>query len=195
MRDPELVARAERGARRLESAWENWRAQHGLATAPGQPIVSYVGYSLTEPWGEPRVVIGIDADEAEYLADFLDRDDGAHRTASATAGSPGRTTARNTVVSTPGRRCWPRRSTSASAAMRRIRSATWPPNWPVAPTVSLPARVTEELAAVLLGLADGLDQPPATAIARPRRPGPHPLPRWFEGVHSCVLASVKVLAA
>ena len=78
MRDPELVARAERGARRLESAWEKWRAQHGLATAPGQPIVSYVGYSLTEPWGEPRVVIGIDADEAEYLADFLDRDDGAH---------------------------------------------------------------------------------------------------------------------
>jgi hypothetical protein len=78
MRDPELVARAERGARRLESAWENWRAQHGLANAPGQPIVSYVGYSLTEPWGEPRVVIGIDADEAEYLADFLERDDGAH---------------------------------------------------------------------------------------------------------------------
>jgi len=78
MRDPELVARAERGARRLESAWERWRAQHGLANAPGQPIVSYVGYSLTEPWGEPRVVIGIDADEAEYLADFLDRDDGAH---------------------------------------------------------------------------------------------------------------------
>jgi hypothetical protein len=77
MRDPELVARAERGARRLESAWENWRAQHGLATAPGQPIVSYVGYSLTEPWGEPRVVIGIDADEAEYLADFLDHEDGA----------------------------------------------------------------------------------------------------------------------
>jgi hypothetical protein len=77
MRDPELVARAERGARRLESAWERWRAQHGLAVAPGQPIVSYVGYSLTEPWGEPRVVIGIHADEAEYLADFLDRDDGA----------------------------------------------------------------------------------------------------------------------
>ena len=77
MRDPELVARAERGARRLESAWEKWRAQHGLAAAPGQPIVSYVGYSLTEPWGEPRVVIGVGADEAEYLADFLDREDGA----------------------------------------------------------------------------------------------------------------------
>jgi hypothetical protein len=51
------------------------RALHGLAVAPGQPVVSYVGYSLKEPWGEPRVVIGIDADEAEYLAEFLDRDE------------------------------------------------------------------------------------------------------------------------
>ena len=66
MRDPELVARAQRAATRLESAWEQWRALHGLADAPGQPVVSYVGYSLKEPWGEPRVVIGIDADEAEY---------------------------------------------------------------------------------------------------------------------------------
>jgi hypothetical protein len=79
MRDPELVARAQRAAARLESAWEQWRALHGLAAAPSQPIVSYVGYSLTEPWGEPRVVIGVDADEAEYLADFLDRDDCAQR--------------------------------------------------------------------------------------------------------------------
>lgn len=75
MRDPELVARAQRAAARLESAWEQWRALHGLAVAPGQPVVSYVGYSLKEPWGEPRVVIGIDADEAEYLASFLDRDE------------------------------------------------------------------------------------------------------------------------
>ncbi len=60
---------------RLESAWEQWRALHGLAVAPGQPVVSYVGYSLKEPWGEPRVVIGIDADEAETLAAFLDRDE------------------------------------------------------------------------------------------------------------------------
>jgi hypothetical protein len=79
MRDPELVARAQRAAARLESAWEQWRALHGLAVAPSQPIVSYVGYSLKEPWGEPRVVIGIDADEAEYLADFLDRDECAQR--------------------------------------------------------------------------------------------------------------------
>jgi hypothetical protein len=79
MRDPELVTRAQRAATRLESAWEQWRALHGLAVAPSQPIVSYVGYSLKEPWGEPRVVIGIDADEAEYLADFLDRDECAQR--------------------------------------------------------------------------------------------------------------------
>jgi len=79
MRDPELVARAQRAATRLESAWEQWRALDGLAVAPGQPVVSYVGYSLKEPWGEPRVVIGIDADEAEYLAEFLDRDECAQR--------------------------------------------------------------------------------------------------------------------
>jgi hypothetical protein len=79
MRDPELVARAQRAATRLESAWEQWRALHGLAVAPAQPVVSYVGYSLNEPWGEPRVVIGIDADEAEFLAEFLDRDECARR--------------------------------------------------------------------------------------------------------------------
>ena len=75
MRDPELVARAQRAAKRLETAWEQWRALHGLAAAPGQPVVSYVGYSLEEPWGKARVVIGIDADEAGYLAEFLDRDE------------------------------------------------------------------------------------------------------------------------
>jgi hypothetical protein len=79
MRDQELDARAQRAATRLESAWEQWRALHGLAVAPGQPVVSYVGYPLKEPWGEPRVVIGIDADEAEYLAGFLDRDEYAQR--------------------------------------------------------------------------------------------------------------------
>jgi hypothetical protein len=75
MRDPELVARAQRAAARLESAWEQWRTLHGLAVTPAQPVVSYVGYSLKEPWGEPRVVIGVDADEAEFLAEFLDRDE------------------------------------------------------------------------------------------------------------------------
>jgi hypothetical protein len=78
MRDPELVARAQRAAQRLETAWEQWRALHGLAGpgAPtGPPVVSYVGYSLEEPWGKARIVIGLDADEAGYLAEFLDRDE------------------------------------------------------------------------------------------------------------------------
>ena len=54
----------------LRRAWnqhEGNRALRGLAVAPGQPVVSYIGYSLKEPWGEPRVVIGIVADEAGYL--------------------------------------------------------------------------------------------------------------------------------
>ena len=75
MRDPELVARAQRAAKRLETAWEQWRALHGLAGPPGPPVVSYVGYSLEEPWGKARIVIGMDADEAGYLAEFLDRDE------------------------------------------------------------------------------------------------------------------------
>jgi len=53
MRDPELVARAQRAATRLESVWEQWRARHGLAIAPGPPVVSHVGYSLKEPCGSP----------------------------------------------------------------------------------------------------------------------------------------------
>ena len=34
----------------------------------------YVGYALKEPWGQPRAVIGFSADEAERLAEFLERD-------------------------------------------------------------------------------------------------------------------------
>lgn len=74
MRDPESVARAGYAAARLEQAWERWRARHGLAGS-SDPLASYVGCSLTEPMGRPRVVIGIDATEAEYFADFLDGHD------------------------------------------------------------------------------------------------------------------------
>jgi hypothetical protein len=74
MRDPELVARAERAASRLESAWERWRALQGLGETPAQPVIGYVGYALKEPWGQPRAVIGFSADEAERLAEFLERD-------------------------------------------------------------------------------------------------------------------------
>jgi hypothetical protein len=74
MRDPELVARAQRASARLESAWERWRALQGLGETPAQPVVGYVGYALKEPWGQPRAVIGFSADEAERLAEFLERD-------------------------------------------------------------------------------------------------------------------------
>jgi hypothetical protein len=73
MRDPELVTRAQRAAARLESAWERWRALQDLANTPAQPVVGYVGYALEEPWGQPRAVIGFSAEEAERLAEFLER--------------------------------------------------------------------------------------------------------------------------
>jgi hypothetical protein len=71
MRDPELVARARYAAARLEQAWERWRTLHGLGGV-ADPLASYVGYSLKEPMGQPRVVVGLDAAEAEYFADFLE---------------------------------------------------------------------------------------------------------------------------
>jgi len=81
MRDPELVARAERAAARLESAWERWRALQGLGETAAQPVVGYVGYALKEPWGQPRAGIRFRAEEAELLAEFLERSDGDHRAA------------------------------------------------------------------------------------------------------------------
>jgi hypothetical protein len=75
MRDPELMQRADRAAIGLEEAWERWRAMHGLGSEPLPPVSSYVGYSLEEPWGQPRVVFGLRADEAELLASLLDGHD------------------------------------------------------------------------------------------------------------------------
>jgi len=75
MRDPELMQRADRAAIALEEAWERWRAMHGLGTEPLPPVSSYVGYSLEEPWGQPRVVFGLRADEAELLATLLEGHD------------------------------------------------------------------------------------------------------------------------
>jgi len=79
MRDPELVARAQRAAARLESAWERWRALQGMGETPAQPVVGYVGYALKEPWGQPRAVIGLSAEEAERLAEFLERGSSSDR--------------------------------------------------------------------------------------------------------------------
>jgi hypothetical protein len=69
------MQRADRAAIALEEAWERWRAMHGLGTEPLPPVSSYVGYSLEEPWGQPRVVFGLRADEAELLASLLDGHD------------------------------------------------------------------------------------------------------------------------
>jgi hypothetical protein len=73
MGDPEMMSRAERAAVTLERAWERWRIMHGLSAEPAPPVSSYVGYSIEEPWGRPRVVFGVDAREAELLAVLLDR--------------------------------------------------------------------------------------------------------------------------
>jgi hypothetical protein len=77
MGDPELVARAQRAAVRLERSWDRWRRLHGLAAEQAQPVSSYVGYSLAEPWGRPRVVFGLGAEEAEQLAVLLEQDNSA----------------------------------------------------------------------------------------------------------------------
>ena len=71
MPDPRLVSRAQRAATMLERAWDSWRAAHGLAAEPLPPVSSYVGYSIEEPWGRPRVVFGVDAADAEKLATLL----------------------------------------------------------------------------------------------------------------------------
>jgi hypothetical protein len=75
MREPELVFKAQQAAAALERAWERWRAVHGMTADPMPAISSYVGFSLEEPWGQPRVVFGISADDAEQLVALLDRHD------------------------------------------------------------------------------------------------------------------------
>jgi len=72
MRDPEMVSRANAAAVTLERAWERWRIVHGLPATARSPVSSYVGYSIEEPWGSPRVVFGVDAGEAELLAALLE---------------------------------------------------------------------------------------------------------------------------
>jgi hypothetical protein len=87
MRDPDLVQRSERAATALEQAWLQWSARHGLGTGSLPPVSSYVGYSMDEPWGQPRVVFGLDAEQAERLAAVLNRDESA---GPAAAAAPGR---------------------------------------------------------------------------------------------------------
>ena len=75
VRDPELVFKAQLAASALERAWQRWRVMHGMIADPMPAISSYVGYSLEEPWGQPRVVFGLSAKDAEQLSALLNRHD------------------------------------------------------------------------------------------------------------------------
>lgn len=74
MRDPELVSCAQRAAAELERAWAHWRSGKGRATdVSADSVASYVAHSLDHPWGRPRVVLGLDAEDARELAALLQR--------------------------------------------------------------------------------------------------------------------------
>lgn len=85
MRDPELVSCAQRAAAELERAWAQWRAgqgrtgQGGCADAGAESVASYVAHSLDHPWGRPRVVLGLDAEDARELAALLQRQEAGER--------------------------------------------------------------------------------------------------------------------
>lgn len=74
MRDPELVSCAQRAASELERAWSRWRHARGLIDEAPESVASYVAHSIDHPWGRPRVVLGLDADEARALAALLGRE-------------------------------------------------------------------------------------------------------------------------
>lgn len=79
VRDPELVSCAQRAASELERAWSRWRHARGLAEQVSESVASYVAHSIDHPWGRPRVVLGLDADEARALAALLGKEDVALR--------------------------------------------------------------------------------------------------------------------
>jgi len=62
----------------LERAWLQWRVVHGTAGDPMPTVSSYTGYSFEEPWGEPRVVFGLAAQDAERLTALLSGHDCVH---------------------------------------------------------------------------------------------------------------------
>ncbi|MFB9249933.1 hypothetical protein ACFFWE_16930 [Sphaerisporangium melleum] len=74
MRDPELVSCAQSAAAELERAWAHWRAARGKGDeAATESVASYVAHSIDHPWGRPRVVLGLDAEDARELAALLQR--------------------------------------------------------------------------------------------------------------------------
>lgn len=77
MRDPEMVSCAQRAAGELERAWTEWRHARGLTERGAESVASYVAHSIDHPWGRPRVVLGLDADDARALAALLCKDEPA----------------------------------------------------------------------------------------------------------------------
>lgn len=79
MRDPELVSCAQRAASELERAWATWRTMRVHGDRGGdetggeavESVASYVAHSIDHPWGRPRVVLGLDAEDAHELAALL----------------------------------------------------------------------------------------------------------------------------
>lgn len=73
MRDPELVSCAQRAATALERAWAGWRSARGRNTdGHAESVAGYVAHSIDHPWGRPRVVLGLDAEDAHELAALLE---------------------------------------------------------------------------------------------------------------------------
>ncbi|WP_030175592.1 hypothetical protein [Spirillospora albida] len=75
MRDPDLVSCAQRAASELQRAWSDWRHARGLAEQLSESVAGYVAHSIDHPWGRPRVVLGLDAEEARALAALLGDED------------------------------------------------------------------------------------------------------------------------
>ncbi|MGH3175090.1 MAG: hypothetical protein ACRDPF_14645 [Streptosporangiaceae bacterium] len=71
MRDPELIARAQRAATRLESAWEQRRALHGLAVAPGQQVPPQSGPLQSGPLQQVKLTESAPEGTGEYPSSAL----------------------------------------------------------------------------------------------------------------------------
>jgi len=89
MREPDLTVRAQRAAVELERAWQHWRTMHHPEAGPPPPVSSFLGYSMEDPWGQPRVVFGLAASDAEQLAALLDPREGSVYAAMTSWSAPG----------------------------------------------------------------------------------------------------------
>jgi hypothetical protein len=89
MREPDLTVRAQRAAVELERAWQRWRTMHNPEAGSPPAVSSFLGYSMEDPWGQPRVVFGMAAGDAEQLAALLERREGSVYAAMTSRSAPG----------------------------------------------------------------------------------------------------------